>query len=67
MQLADENNAVTRAVTSGEAERAWGEVGGAGPAHLTPRSHGFAARLVASPQASRISRIKPKREPARRL
>ena len=30
-------------------------------------SRGFAARLVASPLAFRISRIKPKREPARRL
>ena len=37
------------------------------PAHLAPRSRGFAACLVASPLASRISRIKPKREPARRL
>jgi len=36
-------------------------------AHLAPRSRGFAARLVASPLASRILRIKPKREPARRL
>ena len=35
--------------------------GEAAPAHLPPRSRGFAARL-----ASR-SRIKPKREPARRL
>ena len=37
------------------------------PAHLAPCSRGFAALLVGSPLASRISRIKPKREPARRL
>ena len=34
-----------------------------------PRERGarWAARLVASPLASRISRVKPNREPARRL
>ena len=37
------------------------------PRERGARSRGFAARLVASPLAFRISRIKPKREPARRL
>ena len=54
----------TRVAKPRDERRSRESVGGAG--RSPARSRDFAARLVASP-SSRISRIKPKREPARRL